>query len=283
MRIWLVTSFVFATALGMPTTGIDIANADDASNGVAVDISAAVNGAQIMAGVRIGVPPAGDTDIGNCEWSPAIPHDSNIGSGGLVFKQIGSIRYQLYDYTCSDRTPATAYYWIPQVSTETLAVEASSVLYDNIPAPWGEFAPPAHRGVVKLGMWFWVNPLIWVPVSVTAWVPTPSGPLSVTTTASPKKLKFRPGDGNLGEGDVECTGPGRWWLEFFGDSLDSSCMYTYQHSSALHSSGAYPARLGIEWHITWRSSIGASGTLPNVTMYASHQIVVRELQALTSE
>ncbi len=283
MRIRIVTSLIVVAALGVPTQLADSALADDSSNGVAVDLSAAVNGEQIMAGVRIGIPPRGDSSVSNCEWSPAIPRDSNIGSGGEVFKQIGSIGYQLYDFTCSDRTPATSYYWIPQVSNESLAVEASSVLYDNIPAPWGEFAPPAHRGVVKLGMWFWVNPLIWVPVSVTAWVPTPSGPLSVTTTATPKKLKFQPGDDDLGAGEVECNGPGLWWFAIFGDSLDSSCMYTYQHSSSLHSSGAFPARLGIEWRVTWRSNTGASGTLPSVTFYASHQIVVRELQALTSQ
>jgi hypothetical protein len=281
MRICLVISFVLGTALGVPAP--HIAHADDSSNGVAVDISAAVNGAQIMAGVRIGIPPSINNDVSNCEWSPAIPRDSMIGSNGEVFKQIGSIRYQLYDYTCSDRTPATSYYWIPQVSNETLASEASSVLYDNIPAPWGEFAPPAHRGVVKLGMWFWVNPLIWVPVSVTAWVPTPSGPISVTTTATPKKLKFQPGDGDLGSGEVECNGPGRWWFPIFGDSLDSTCMYTYQHSSALHSGGAFPAKLGIEWHVTWRSNTGASGTLRDVTLNASHQIVVHELQALVTK
>jgi hypothetical protein len=260
-----------------------MAHADDSSNGIAVDISAAVNGAQIMAGVRIGMPPGSTDDGGDCEWSSAIPRDAIIGSGGEVFKQIGSIRYQLYDFTCIDRTPATMYYWIPKVSEETLANEASSVLYDNIPAPWGEFAPPARRGVVKLGMWFWVNPLIWVPVSVTAWVPTPGGPISVTTTATPKKLKFQPGDGELGTGTVECDGPGRWWFPIFGDSLDSPCMYTYQHSSALHSSGAFPAQLGIEWHVTWRSNTGASGTLQDVTFNASHQIVVRELQALVTK
>ncbi|MEK7293166.1 MAG: hypothetical protein AAB088_06955, partial [Actinomycetota bacterium] len=177
----------------------------------------------------------------------------------------------------------TTYYWIPKVSNETLATVASAVLYDDIPAPWGEFAPPAYRGVVHLGMWFWVNPLIWIPISVTAWVPTPSGPISVTTTATPKKLKFQPGDGELGSGDVQCDGPGLWWFPAFGDSLDSPCMYTYDHSSALHGTGAFPAKLGIEWHVTWRSNTGASGKLPNVTVNASHQIVVRELQALITK
>lgn len=281
MRFFLLIGLVLGAAINVPAP--HIVRADDSSNGIAVDISAGVSGAQIMAGVRIGTPPSGNSESGNCEWSPAIPRDSFIGSSGQVFKEIGSIRYQLYDFTCSDRTPPTSYFWIPQVSNETLAAEASSVLYDNIPAPWGEFAPPAHRGVVKLGMWFWVHPLIWVPVSVTAWVPTPSGPISVTTTATPKKLKFKPGDGDLGSGEVECDGPGRWWFPIIGDSLDSNCMYTYQHSSVVHSSGAFPAQLGIEWRITWRSNTGARGTLRDVTINASHQIVVHELQALVIE
>lgn len=281
MRICLVTGLILGVALSVPAP--PIAGADDSNNGIAVDISAAVNGSQIMAGVRVGIPPSTENTVGQCEWSPAIPRDALIGLNGEVFKQIGPIRYQLYDFTCSDREPATSYYWIPQVSTETLATEASSVLYDNIPAPWGEFAPPAHRGVVKIGLWFWVNPIIWVPLSVTVWVPTPSGPITVTTTATPKKLKFQPGDGDLGSGEVECTGPGRWWLPIYGDSLESPCMYTYQHSSALHSSGAFPAKLGIQWRVTWRSNTGASGTLNDVTVNASHQIVVREVQALVTK
>lgn len=281
MRIHFVIGIILGTLTSVSAP--HIVAADDSSNGVAVDISAAVNDAQIMAGVRVGTPPSSTEDAGACEWSPAIPHDAMIGSGGEVFKQIGSIRYQLYDYTCVDRTPTTSYYWIPKISTETLATVASSVLYDNIPAPWGEFAPPPRRGVVNLGMWFWVNPVIWVPMSVTAWVPSPGGPISVTTTATPKKLKFEPGDGDLGTGEVECDGPGLWWLPIFGDSLDSRCMYTYQHSSVLHSGGSFPAKLGIEWHVTWRSSTGAGGSLRDVTVNASHQIVVRELQALVTK
>ena len=248
MRICLVISFVLGTALGVPAP--HIARADDSSNGVAVDISAAVNGAQIMAGVRIGIPPSSNNDVGDCEWSPAIPRDTLIGSNGEVFKQIGSIRYQLYDYTCSDREPATSYYWIPQVSTETLASEASSVLYDNIPAPWGEFAPPAHRGVVKLGMWFWVNPLIWVPVSVTAWVPTPSGPISVTTTATPKKLKFQPGDGDLGSGEVECNGT---WSLVVSRSLAIHLI----HLACIHTSIHPPFTAVVRFRQNWVSN-GAS-------------------------
>ena len=281
MRNYFLSGLIVAVSLSASPP--DMVLADDSNNGVAVDISAAVNGSQIMAGVRVGTPPSTQNSPGQCEWSPAIPRDAVAGSEGEVFKQIGPIRFQLYDYTCTDRDPATSFYWIPQVSTETLATEASSVLYDNIPAPWGEFAPPAHRGVVKVGLWFWVNPLIWIPISVTVWVPTPSGPISVTTTATPKKLKFQPGDGDLGSGEVECTGPGRWWLPIYGDSLESPCMYTYEHSSALHSSGAFPAKLGIQWRVTWRSNTGASGSLSDVTTDASHQIVVREIQALVTK
>lgn len=281
MRFHFVIGLIFGTIISVPAP--QTVFAEDEDNGQAVDISAAINGAQIMAGVRIGTPPQASNEGGDCEWSPAIPRDAKLGSSGEVFKQIGSIRYQLYDYTCLDRAPATTYYWIPKVSTETLATVASSVLYDNIPAPWGQFAPPARRGVVNLGMWFWVNPLFWVPLSITAWLPSPVGPISVTTTATPKKLKFQPGDDDLGTGDVECTGPGLWWISLFGDSLDSPCMYTYRHSSALHSSGAFPAKLGIEWHIKWRSNTGVSGTFPNVTINSSHQIVVHELQALVTK
>ena len=130
--------------------------------------SAGINGNQIMAGIQFGATPGSSGATEDCEWSLAIPHDSHTGNQTMVQKVSGGMSYRLFEYTCLDRTPATTFHWIPQVSTTQLAQQAASVVYDNIPAPWGNFAPPAQRGVVKLGTWFWVNPLMWVPVSATA-------------------------------------------------------------------------------------------------------------------
>jgi len=244
--------------------------------------SAGINGNQIMAGIQFGATPGSSDATEDCEWSLAIPHDSHTGNQTMVQKVSGGMSYQLFEYTCLDRTPATTFHWIPQVSTTQLAQQAASVVYDNIPAPWGNFAPPAQRGVVKLGTWFWVNPLMWVPVSATAGVPTPAGYISVTTTATPKKLIFDPGDGSLGTGPVTCDGPGLPWIEIFGDRMNSKCMYTYSHSSSMHPSGVFPAKLSVQWHVSYTTNFGARGTIGDFTFAASHQLLVREVQALVT-
>jgi len=251
-----------------------------AADGGGGNVLAGVNGTQIMAGVQFGAPPSAAN--GSCEWSPTLPRDAGDSTVEEVTKPIGNITYRLYDYTCDGREPPTTYHWIPEVSSETLANQASAVVYDNIPAPWGQFAPPARRGVVTLGTWFWVNPLMWVPIRATAWVPTPRGPLIVTTTATPKRLIFSPGDKHLGDGPVDCAGPGVPWIEAFGDRLPSPCMYTYRHSSVHHPSGAFPASLAVRWHVSYTSNMGASGSLGDVTVGAAHQMVVREIHGLVS-
>lgn len=238
---------------------------------------AGVTGTQIMAGVSFGAPPSAAS---SCEWSPVDTRDPSMDMLEEVRRDANGIDYRLYDYTCTDES--SAYHWVPEVSPTTLANQASAVVYDNIPAPWGEFAPPARRGVINIGTWFWVNPLLWVPVRATAWVPTPSGPLIVTTTATPKKLIFDPGDGELGSGEVECTGPGLPWVDVFGDLLPSPCMYTYRHSSASRPNDVFPASLAIRWHVTWSSNTGASGSLGDVEVGASHQMVIREIHGLVN-
>lgn len=238
---------------------------------------AGVTGTQIMAGVSFGAPPSAGS---SCEWSPVDTRDPSMDMLEEVRRDANGIGYRLYDYTCTDES--SAYHWVPEVSPTTLANQASAVVYDNIPAPWGEFAPPARRGVINIGTWFWVNPLLWVPVRATAWVPTPSGPLIVTTTATPKKLIFDPGDGELGSGEVECTGPGLPWVDVFGDHLPSPCMYTYRHSSAGRPNDVFPASLAIRWHVTWSSNTGASGSLGDVEVGASHQMVIREIHGLVN-
>ena len=253
--------------------------ASDSQNSSSIDVSAGVDGSRVMAGVRWGSPPGSGSSDDDCEWSVALPRDTHSDADDVT-KVVGSTTYRLYDYTCFDRDPATTYHWIPEVSTSTLAQQASSVVYENIPAPWGNFAPPAHRGVVKLGTWIWVNPLMWIPIRATAWVPTPAGPIAVTTTATPKELIFDPGDGALGTGEVTCRGPGIPWVEAFGDSLPSPCMYTYQHASSRAENGMFRATVSIEWEVTWVSSLGARGSLGTVTLDAHHNMVVREIQGL---
>lgn len=249
-----------------------------------IDVSSAVRGDQIMAGVEYGASPAnGGGADSECEWSESLPRDASAtGPGTDVIKRIGSITYKLFDFTCPDRDQQTTYHWLPQVSTEQLAEHAASIVYDNLPALWGNFAPPARRGFVDVGTWIWVNPLLWIPVKLTASVMTPMGRFSVTTKATPKKLIFDPGDGNLGSGPITCNNPGLIWMSQFGDRMSSPCMYTYHHSSATQLTGLFEADVAVQWHVTWSTNVGTSGTIGDLTLHTSHQMNIREVQALIS-
>jgi len=255
-----------------------------AINGSTIDVSGSARGDQIIAGVQYGAPPAGGGGADpECEWSESLPRDASAtGPGTAVTKQIGSISYRLFDYTCPARDPMTTYHWLPQMSSGQLAEHAASIVYDNLPAMWGNFAPPARRGFVDVGTWIWVNPLLWIPVAVTASIITPAGIISVTTKATPKKLIFNPGDGDLGSGPLTCGNPGMIWMSQFGDFMPSSCMYTYRHSSSTQASGLFEADVAVQWHVTWSTNLGASGTIGELTLHTSHQMNIREVQALIS-
>jgi hypothetical protein len=249
-----------------------------------IDVSSAVRGDQIMAGIEYGASPAngGGADT-ECEWSESLPRDASAtGPGTSVNKQIGSITYKLYVFTCPDRDQQTSYHWLPQVSTKQLAEHAASIVYDNLPALWGNFAPPARRGFIDVGTWIWVNPVLWIPVELTASVITPMGLISVTTKATPKKLIFDPGDGNLGTGQITCNNSGLIWISQFGDRMSSPCMYTYHHSSATQLTGLFEADVAVQWHVTWSTNVGTSGTIGDLTLHTSHQMNIREVQALIS-
>ncbi|TSA51629.1 MAG: hypothetical protein D4R44_07565 [Actinobacteria bacterium] len=278
-------ALAIATAIALGLHPVS-ASADGASppGGSSVDVSSSVRGDQIIAGVEYGASPAGGGGADDqCEWSPTMPRDASATGPGLtVTKRIGATMYKMYEFTCPDREPPTTFYWLPQITTEQLAQHASSIVYDSLPALWGNFAPPARRGFVNVGTWVWVNPLLWIPVQVTASIMTPMGRISVTTRATPKKLIFNPGDGNLGSGPITCNNPGLIWMSQFGDRMSSPCMYTYHHSSATQSNGLFEASVAVQWHVTWSTNLGASGTIGELTLHTSHQMNIREVQALIS-
>jgi hypothetical protein len=40
--------------------------------------------------------------------------------------------------------------------------------------------------------------------------------------------------------------------------------------------------LAVRWHVSYTSNVGASGSLGDVTVSASHQMVIREIHGLIS-
>lgn len=247
---------------------------------VQADSSGGAGGGEIWAGVQTGrAPDASGTDASDCRWRPTLPHDAVIGGQGPVLRTTGGVTYQLFDRVCPT---GTTLHWIPRLTPSALAEHAADLLRARLPGPRPGFAPAADGAVVHVGVWFWTDPTVWHPMSVTAWVPTPSGPLWATTTARPSALVLDPGDGELGTGPTTCPGPGDVWQPADGDTTASACSYTYRHSSAARASGRFAARVAIEWRISWTSSTGDGGPLDGHTTWATQPVTVAEIQALVT-
>ena len=240
------------------------------------DGSGGVVGDAITAGVQFGRPPSakGRSDSSGCTWTPAAEAQTFEGLV-VTTKVVNGVTYELFYRSCPT---SGAGIWVPQVSPRTLGLRASDAIRQRLAAPTVGSAPPANQGVVKVGMWLWTDPSVYVPVSITAWVPTPTGIAWATTTATPSRLVFLSGE--PGSAAMVCQGPGRQWLPQFGDDVASACMYTYQHSSEVTASDLFDARLSIVWSIRWLSNVANGGGLGEYTTSTDQSVTVNEIQAV---
>ena len=234
-------------------------------------------GTQIGANVRYGSPPR---DTSECRWRHVVDVDSLTGVYGPISRKMGDTMYSLFERSCPGPPPVAKQFWVRDDSHTALATRASRRVVANLPQPIVGTAPAPLQMVVNVGTWFWISKELWKPISVTAYLPTPQGIVWVTTTATPSRTLFTPGDAS--RRTVKCTGPGREWKPQFGDRAISPCMYTYTHASIGSTTRTYSARIGIEWKVSWESNLGASGTLPSVRTTLPISVRVREIQALTT-
>jgi hypothetical protein len=194
-----------------------------------------------------------------------------------IEKVVNGVRFRLYERTCGSRVTLV---WIARRAPRALGGDGRAYLSRILPAPVIATAPPAAHGVVQDDMWFW-TPTAWQPMSVTAWIPGPMGPVWATTTATPARLVIDPGDRGLGTGPLVCPGPGQPWAPELGDAAVSECAYAYPHSSVLAPGGhAFTARMSIEWDVSWTSSSGAGGALAPLRTAATTGVTVGEIQAV---
>jgi hypothetical protein len=215
----------------------------------------------------------------SCTWEPfSVDVNGNLTGPAKIDN---GIHYDLWWKRCPGVGTQTV--WIPRIDHRRLSYHATDHLERLLPAPRASFAPPSTNGVVKVGTWFWNAD--WSAVSVTAWVPTPSGPRWATTTARPVQLVFEPGDGRLGTGTVTCNGPGTPWTRPRGDAAPSpsGCQYTYRHSSVMAPNrSSFPATVTIVWDVTWRGSSGTGGYSGQLLTSRSYAMTVREIQAVVA-
>lgn len=218
--------------------------------------------------------PSGPT----CEWRPAldITAGAQPGTAAISVRTSQGVIESLYLRVCDGEVGT--YYWIRRDAGPRIAQVAKDKVSRLVPTLITRTAPAANRMVVNQPTWFWVPRALWKPVSITATVPTPAGPIIVTTTATPRLLTYSPGDGRRA---VTCTGPGRRWTSSIGDDSHSACSYVYGSASRSSLSTLYAARMSVKWKITWRSNLGAGGTLPSINTGLGMNVRVAELQALS--
>ena len=218
----------------------------------------------------------------DCSWSAYLGSSDLAGlpGGQPPPRVVNGISYRLFVRIC----PAgNRLVWVPQAPPRLIGHWGASLLTRWLPTPPLHLAPPADRVVVHVGTWFWTDLSVWRPVSVTAWVPTPAGPLWVTTTAVPIRLELDPGDGVWGSGTVACAGPGVPWLPVFGDGAGSpfGCDYTYRHSSVVSANrSTFAAHLSVVWNVTWRASTGAAGSAGQLRTSRVAPVTVHEIEGV---
>jgi hypothetical protein len=230
--------------------------------------SGSTDGENIEAQVRFDTPPASD----GCTWEPV----NGIDPLTVEASNATTTKETLFYKACDNKI--VGYQWIRTDASTRVAQTAGSKVSQLVPTLLMRTAPPSDRMIVGVGSWFWVPRAAWKPISVTAWIVTTSGPISVTTTATPKNLIYSPGDGHA---SASCIGPGRPWSASFGDRRNTNCMYTYKSASHTQSVRTYNAKMSIQWKVTWQSSLGLRGTLPSITTGLPMKVRVRELQALS--
>lgn len=234
-----------------------------------------VVGDNIEAIVRFDMPPSqGNSE---CTWRPALVITAGApnANGAISVRTRNGVTESLYVRVCGNAM--NGYYWLRNDAAPRAAESSTSRMSRLVNMLLTRTAPPMDKMVVNVGTWFWVPKYAWKPVSVTAYIPTSVGTISVTTTATPKTLIYSPGDGNDA---VSCPGPGTPWKDSYGDTATTECMYTYRSASHVRTNSSYNARFTVQWRVTWKSNLGLNGTLPSIRTGLTSPVTVHELQAI---
>ena len=228
----------------------------------------------ITARVSDGIPRTADA---RCSWNVVTGVDPVAATTERpVTRVVAGVKETLYQRSCPDNRDSW-YQWIKETTKTRLVDHVSSTVTDKLKALVFRTAPARDRVVVNVGTWFWVPRTVWKPVSVTAYVTTPVGVVSVTLTATPSRLRFDPGND---DDAVWCDGPGDAWTTADGDAAVSDCMYTYRHASDARPDRRFVAHTAVEWSLRVKSNFGLSFPLPRARTTVTTPVSVRELQAV---
>lgn len=166
------------------------------------------------------------------------------------------------------------------IDAETLA----HLAYNEIKVPNTEVTlRPEDITKVNLPTWAWLDKTDFHEVSVTATLDVGGWNLSSTTTAKPVSLKLEPGteDATLFPASGECAinGDGSIGAPYAKGKADEDppCGITYLRASG---GDAYELQATVTWEITWESTTGENGTLPDGTFGTTQDVTVQEIQAV---
>ncbi|GGL73668.1 hypothetical protein GCM10010129_16610 [Streptomyces fumigatiscleroticus] len=155
--------------------------------------------------------------------------------------------------------------------------------YDELPVPDTEIEmKPADASTVNLPTWVWLDQAKFKKVSVTASLPGTG--LSATTTAEPVSLHIEPGTSDAqtfpASGDCTMNADGSIGEPYTTGKANETppCGVTYLRSTG--SGGSYGLKATVTWKISWTSTTGEGGDLPNGTFGTTQNVTVREIQSV---
>ncbi|MGW0813302.1 hypothetical protein ACWD00_08635 [Streptomyces viridiviolaceus] len=179
-------------------------------------------------------------------------------------------------------------FWVDNGDTpdEPLAVTPqvlAEYAYDELPVPDTEIKmAPAETTKVNLPTWIWLDKAKFKKISVTAGLPGTG--LSATTTAEPVSLHIEPGTGDAqtypASGECEINADGSIGEPYEKGRADDTppCGVTYLRASG--SENSYPLKATVTWKISWTSTTGEGGDLPDGTFGATQDVTVQEIQSV---
>jgi enoyl reductase len=178
-------------------------------------------------------------------------------------------------------------FWVDEgaVPEEPLAVTPRTLAeyaYDELPVPDTQVTTaPNGKSTVNVPTYVWLDRAKFKPVSVTATLPGTG--LSATTTARPVGLTLDAGtdDSTLHPGSGQCpvNADGSIGAPYVRGSAGRTpaCGVTYRRASG---SATYPLKATLTWEITWNSTNGQGGALPDGTFGGTTDVPVQEVQAV---
>jgi hypothetical protein len=224
-----------------------------------------------------------------CTWRREPPAGYDPTRGPTTFFELQGEQtptsYVVYEF-CGDRfsgrlrwvTPAEpAPLPAPGELAETIYVR----LEGNLPVPVVAADPaPGQAAIISVPTF----------VEVTNWTGTvtdrecdPTGVLCVAVNATPT-LSFVPGE--PASPVIECAGAGTRFIDGGASSemqaaQPGACAYAYRYRTGVGSRpAAWPGEVTVTWSLTWTSTSGDSGVLPDVAKSTALERQVTEVQTV---